>query len=219
MKLFFDSAREAFGSLKQGQVDGMSVVLAATAHLALHHRAYILATAWHETAATMQPIYERGAKSYFNKYEPGSKIGKALGNTIEGDGYLFRGRGYVQLTGRANYRKAGSALGLDLLVYPEEALKPASASQILVRGMIEGWFTGVKLPNTIGFRDSRRVVNGLDRADLIAGYADKFEDALIAASPVTVQPEIAAPAPVDAHAPGPAPVGFWAWLASLFRSA
>ena len=215
MKLFFDSARKAFGSLKQGQVDGMSVILAATAHLALHHRAYILATVWHETDRAMQPIYERGAKSYFNKYEPGTKIGKALGNTINGDGYLFRGRGYVMITGRSNYVKAGKALGIDLVANPDRTLETAIALQILVRGMIEGWFTGVKLPNTIGFRDSRRVVNGLDRADLIAGYADKFEEALIAASTAVAQPEIAAPAPI----PRPGPVGFWAWLASLFRSA
>lgn len=54
--------------------------------------AYDLATSHYETAGTMEPITERGARSYFDKYEPGTKLGKALGNTQPGDGYPIPGR-------------------------------------------------------------------------------------------------------------------------------
>lgn len=184
-KVFFGAVRPLFGgSLSQGQVDGIEALLAATAALPVTHRAYLLATAKHETADTMQPIVEYGGRKYFDKYDTG-KLAAALGNTpaADGDGYLYRGRGYVQITGRANYGKAGLALGLDLLRHPDMALHPTVASQILVRGCSEGWFTGKKLGEYLpgDYRNARRVVNGTDRADLIAGYARQFEIALVAA--------------------------------------
>lgn len=184
-KVFFGAVRPLFGgSLSQGQVDGIEALLAATAALPVTHRAYLLATAKHETADTMRPIVEYGGRKYFDKYDTG-KLATALGNTpaADGDGYLYRGRGYVQVTGRANYGKAGLALGLDLLRHPDMALHPTVASQILVRGCSEGWFTGKKLGEYLpgDYRNARRVVNGTDRADLIAGYARQFEIALVAA--------------------------------------
>ena len=182
---FYDRLRATFGgSLSQRQVDGIEVILAATAALPVTYRAYLLATAKHETADTMQPITEYGGRKYFDKYDTG-RLAAALGNTpaADGDGYLYRGRGYVQVTGRANYRKAGLALGLDLLHNPDIALQPTVAAQILVRGCVEGWFTGKKLSDYLpgDYRNARRVVNGTDRADLIAGYARQFENAIVAA--------------------------------------
>jgi hypothetical protein len=128
----------------------------------------------------MQPIYERGAKSYFSKYEPGTKIGAALGNTKPGDGYRFRGRGFVQLTGRANYVKAGKKLGLNLMDGPDAALSPMIAARILVQGATEGWFTGKKLDDYLpdSFVSARRVINGTDKAGEIASIATAFGKAL-----------------------------------------
>lgn len=187
---FFNAVRSSLfgGKLTQDQVDGINAVLTAwdrSGDKDDRKLAYLLATTKHETANTMQPIYERGQKSYFDKYEPGTKIGKALGNTNIGDGYLFRGRGYVQLTGRYNYRSAGMKMDYPLLDSPDKALDPVVAGMIMVRGSVEGWFTGKKLGDYISdaksdYINARRVINGTDRAQLIANYAHAFEQAIAA---------------------------------------
>jgi len=179
---FYKSIRPMFhGVLSQQQVDGIEAILSATEGLPITHRAYLMATAAHETDQTMQPITEYGGRKYFEKYDTG-KLAKALGNTpqADGDGYIYRGRGYVQLTGRANYAKAGEWLNLDLLHKPDLALQPTIAAQILVRGCSNGWFTGKKLSDYLpgDYRGARRVVNGTDKQDVIAGYAREFEAAL-----------------------------------------
>ncbi|RHZ96453.1 hypothetical protein D1114_07005 [Cereibacter sphaeroides] len=205
---FFAAVRSAFGSLSQSQVDGIETLLSATIGLPIEERAYLLATAWHETARTMQPITERGSRDYFDKYEPGTRIGQVLGNTSVGDGYRFRGRGYVQITGRANYAKASRALGRELVQAPELALQPSIAAQILVQGCRDGWFTGKRLRDYLpgDYVGARRVVNGTDRATVIAGYARKFEAALARLDEAT--------APVTAgRSPWAALV---AWLSSVF---
>lgn len=181
---FFDAVRASLfgGTLAQPQVEGIEIVVSTWERAGDgddRKLAYLLGTAFHETARTMQPIHEYGKRSYFDKYEPGTKIGAALGNTLKGDGYRFRGRGFVQLTGRANYRKAGEKMNADLLANPEQALEPAVAAMALIRGSLEGWYTGKKLGTYINaekadFTNARRVINGTDRAADIAGYADKF---------------------------------------------
>jgi len=187
---FWKIVRQMFGGqLTPKQVDGIETILAASSGHPISHRAYMLATARHETADTMQPITEYGGRKYFDKYDTG-KLAKALGNTPDkdGDGYLYRGRGYVQITGRANYDKAGDKLGIDLIGNPDAALNPTVAARILVRGCSEGWFTGKRLSDYIpsgkpdAYQQARRVVNGTDRADLIAAYAAMFETALVAGS-------------------------------------
>ena len=141
--------------------------------------AYVLATAQHETAGTYRPIVERGdTERFLRLYEYNIVKAKNLGNLEVGDGVRFRGRGYVQITGRANYRRMGARLGIDLEVNPELALDAENAYRILIVGMTEGLFTGARLKDYVDekgkrdFRGARRVVNGSDKAELIAGYAE-----------------------------------------------
>jgi hypothetical protein len=67
----------------------------------------------------------------FDRYEPGTNVGRILGNTQPGDGALFKGRGFVQLTGRDNYRRIGHQIGADLLGNPELANDSQLAGRIL----------------------------------------------------------------------------------------
>jgi len=109
-------------------------------------------------------------------------VAARLGNREPGDGVRYCGRGYVQLTGRANYARAGLADD------PDRALHPDVAGEVLERGMREGWF-GRRLMDVLPlggpatrsqFVAARRAVNGQDRAALIADYALRFQDALLA---------------------------------------
>jgi len=192
-KKFFAAVRPApfGGAMTQGQVEGCEAILTEWEKRKLTDTrmlAYMLATCFWETARTMQAIHERGQVSYFDKYNAGTRIGNALGNTEAGDGYRFRGRGYVQLTGRSNYRKMGALLKVDMEANPELAL--THAAPIMFEGMIRGMFTGKKLkdyfgPGVADWRNARRIINGLDKADEIAGIARQFATALNASQAVT----------------------------------
>lgn len=185
---FFNGYRNAYGKLTQGMVSGLELLgrnMEADPTLRnVQWAAYMLATVKHECADTWQPIVERGPRAYFDKYEAGTPIGRRLGNTKPGDGYRFRGRGYVQITGRANYARMTEVLKLapdaDLVVDPDQALRPAIAYRIMSVGMIRGLFTGKKLADYIGggacdYRNSRRIINALDQATRIAEYATTLE--------------------------------------------
>lgn len=69
----------------------------------------------------------------FDLYDPGTRVGRKLGNTEPGDGARFKGRGFVQLTGRDNYRRVGGQLGVDLLENPELANDGVIAGRILAQ--------------------------------------------------------------------------------------
>jgi len=161
--------------------------------------AYVLATSWHETAHTMKPVREYGGETYLKKKKY----------------YPYVGMGYVQLTWLSNYEKASRKLGVDFVTNPKLLLKPEYAAKILVIGMQEGWFTTRKLSDYItlyksDFKGARRIVNGTDKAALIAGYAVQY-DALLKAEGYGE----ASPSPT---VPEPKPVGFWAWLFSIIFS-
>lgn len=211
-KIFFENIRPHFARLGHrlttANVDAIEWLLNSFERSAqwsdVRHIGYALGTIAHETAWTFEPIIERGARAYFNKYEPNTKIGKRLGNTEPGDGYKYRGRGDVQITGRSNYEKAGRALNLPLLTSPDLATDRDVAFRIMTWGMFGGHFTGKKLTDYINDRgarlvNARRVINGTDKADLIAGYARFFTAALIASKIVSgtpVETEAVAPEPV-----------------------
>jgi putative chitinase len=72
----------------------------------------------------------------FDKYEPGTPAGKSLGNTQSGDGARFKGRGYVQLTGRDNYQRIGPQIDVDLVGNPDLANDAADAGKILAQFLL-----------------------------------------------------------------------------------
>jgi hypothetical protein len=82
----------------------------------------------------MTELYPRGVTdpaSYFEaKYGSGTAIGVKLGNVQPGDGYRFRGRGFIQLTGGYNYARVGTRIGVDLVAEPDKALDGPVAATI-----------------------------------------------------------------------------------------
>ncbi|GAC1407306.1 MAG: carboxypeptidase [Candidatus Velthaea sp.] len=144
-------------------------------------RAYFLATVEWETGGTYQPVVERGSTAYFAKYNG------RLGNIKPSDGFDYRGRGYVQLTGRENYHKFGILLNQPLEVSPYLACDPATAYKVATLGMLDGLFTAHKLSDYVNaaradYVSARRVVNGLDQAERIAARAQEIERALTLAT-------------------------------------
>jgi hypothetical protein len=159
----------------------------------LRHVAYTLATVRHETGGTFKPIKEWRA--------PEGTAHRKLQDRYWHTG--FYGRGFVQLTWDWNYRKAGQKLAGQWLggvqihadtleQHPDFLLRPAISYAVLARGLREGWFTGKKLGDYItetatDYVRARRCVNGNDRAQMIATYAQEFELMLRAGSrPVEV---------------------------------
>jgi putative chitinase len=185
---FFDTVRESDvlgGALKPDQVMGLHAVLGAAreAGWPLAFTAYALATACHETNSTMQPVREaywlseNWRRNNLRRYYP------------------YFGRGYVQLTWKANYERADRELELGgrLNDNLDLALDPNIAARIMVRGMQEGWFCADRsgqrhtlvrhlpangIASSSQFTSARRIINGTDKAGKIAGEAAKFQEAL-----------------------------------------
>lgn len=120
----------------------------------------------HETR-NFQRMVETGDRTYFNRYEKNHnpETAEMLGNTENGDGFTYRGRGYVQLTGRYNYALAGNALDLDLINNPDLAAERDNAARIAI------WYWNYRVARrTQDFSNVETVtqlinggLNGLDR--------------------------------------------------------
>ena len=191
-RAFFDLCRKGiFGpALDPDEVSGCETILDAMQGAKRSWCAYALATAYHETGHTMQPIREFGGPRYYLRmYDPQGerpKLAKANGNTFPGDGALFSGRGFVQLTWRNNYKRAAKETGYPLEGNPDLAMRPDIAALIMRKGMEQGWFTGKAFDHFLPVEEStreqfinaRRIINGSDKAALIADYAVKFQNAL-----------------------------------------
>jgi len=193
---FFDYLRRhAFkGQMTGKQVDGLNAILdaweATYARKDDRWLAYALGTAHHETDAKMQPINEYGgARYFFRMYDiKGDRPKKAreLGNLNPGDGILFHGRGYVQLTGRFNYQKMERKFGMDLTSgdkAADRALDPSLAAKMMFYGMENGIFTGKKFADYFEgdraqWNQARAIINPRDKPKLVAGYALDYYPAI-----------------------------------------
>lgn len=187
LALFFKELRpHLFIRLSVSQVEGMEAKLKAfqEAGWPVSWAAYAMATSYHETGKRMVPVREG-----FDVSDAWRKRNLRY--------FPWYGRGDVQLTWEDNYKKADTKLGLNgsLVHNLDLALDKDISAKIMVRGMEEGWFSGDKqgvrhtlkrhLPDEKGtkaqFKQSRRIINLMDKADLIANYALGFQDALISA--------------------------------------
>lgn len=180
------------GKLTQSQIDGVTRLLSACARHSvsdIRQRANVLAQVFRETGGRMQPVRETFAVSdaqAISRLDAAWSAGKLP--TVKAPYWRkgWFGRGDIQITHEFNYRKAEIATGHPLTRKPSLALDPTISADIAVIGMKTGMFTGARLVDF--FNDTkddpigaRRIVNGKDKAALIAGYHRNFLDALTAA--------------------------------------
>lgn len=177
---FYDLVRENVfdGSLDQGQVEGMEVLLdeGTQRGLPVEFVAYVLATTAWETNWTMQPV----AEAYWieNAEEWRRKNLRY---------YPFYGRGDVQLTWKRNYKRMGKHINVPLVKDPDLAMEQKIAAEVIYEGMTKGMFTGKRLANYLSkdgrfnARKARRIVNGMDKAGKIANIHAEFMNALLQA--------------------------------------
>lgn len=186
---FFTHVRPLFNAaMTQGQVEGLNTILDAwdvwlplNTDLCPNGRwlAYALATAFHETSRTMQPVAEYG-----------HGIGRDYGIPDPVTHHTYYGRGYVQLTWKANYQVQSARLDTDLVGNPDLALRSDLAANIMLHGMAAGSFTGRRLGQYFGANpahddpvNARRIINGTDQATLIASYFRIFRTAVTPPAP------------------------------------
>lgn len=204
---FYDSVRPFFGGKLTGsQVMGMNAILHDPDFQAcpLDQQAYMLATAYHETAHHMLPVMETRRSTEDSNPSVDTAIARLESSWKKGSmpwvknaywrknskGLSYLGRGLPQLTHEANYKRMGELIGIDLVNNPDLALDPKWAVKIMVKGMTMGLFTGKDMGDYLDgvdesdaedlreYANARYVVNGKDRAVDIGKAALVFEKAL-----------------------------------------
>lgn len=184
---FYTIFKAKFGKFTQSQVDGFNAIFDEWENQKLsdvRQLAYILATVWHETARTMQPIEEIGKGK-------GKPYGKKLdfGNVpYTAPDKLYYGRGHTQNTWRTIYLKLTTAAkkqgkNWDFLNNPELLLQMQPSIWATFFGMITGLYTGRKLSQYFNAtvcdpKNARRIINGLDCADKISIHYGDFLNCL-----------------------------------------
>lgn len=121
---------------------------------------FAIDTPTRQAAFIAQIAHESGSLRYVKEIASGEAYEgrQDLGNTQEGDGVRFKGRGLIQVTGRTNYAACGKALGLDLLAHPEILEEPVNACRSAA------WFWKYRGLNELAdvgnFRKITRIING-----------------------------------------------------------
>jgi putative chitinase len=199
-KVFFDGIRSGPfpGKLNKSQVDGITPIIDVFERLKLtdpQWLAYILATVFHETGQRMVPVREGFASTdaqaraaVASLYRKG-RIRRDY--AIPSHGFSWFGRGRVQNTHYENYLALEQRLGHPFTTNPSLLLDPIIDAEVTVIGHVEGIWAGDSkgrhklsryfnktISDPIG---ARRIVNGTDKAVLIAGYHKQFHSDLIAA--------------------------------------
>lgn len=190
---FYRRMRNRYGPLSKKQVEGIEATFnewelwlsKKWVDNDLRKLAYIIATDWHETARTMQPIKEFGSDAYFvRKYWDNKKLAKELGNLSAQDAIDMCGKGKPMLTGRANYTRMGKILGYPLAKDPDLMFVMKIATEVMFEGMLTGRsfrgdFTGKHLGNYFNATtndpyNARRIINRMDKARTIEVYHNFF---------------------------------------------
>ena len=174
------------GKLAQSQVDGLNAILEANETYRVGNKqfAYILATIHHETDKKFQPIEEYG-KGKGKLYGTNVKLDKKPYFDTKN---IFFGRGHTQNTWYENYKKLtelakSQGHDWDFFNKPELLLQMQPSIWATFEAMKIGLYTGRKLSDYINtqkcdYVNARRIINGMDKADLIAGYANNFYNIL-----------------------------------------
>jgi len=180
---FFDAFTEHYGPLTGSQMAGLDALLGFIerdpAITDIRWAAYLLATVKWECADTWLPIEEYGKGA-------GHTYGNAVTIVKNGVTYTnaYYGRGYVQLTWKDNYQRAGEKLGVadDLVLHPEKVLDPETAYDVMSFGMVNGviFANGHKLADythskKMDYVGARHMVNGVDHNKDIAEIAEQLE--------------------------------------------
>lgn len=189
-KVTYDNIRKNFGKLSTKQVEGFEAVFNEAERLGFgfdkrYSLIYILATIWHEVNKTMQPIEEYG-KGKGKKY--GQRVwynGKKYIDIL----HIFYGRGHVQNTWRDIYEKLTieakkQGYDWDFVNHPELLLQMKPSIWATFYAMSSGLYTGRKLSHYFNDKindsiNARKIINGTDKAVLIAGHYDKFLKSIV----------------------------------------